>query len=177
MSFDGVNDYGQMYATKAMPRTTFDIQFWMNISSDPTGDGVVEKWIFETSNPARIFANNAGNLLTWVVQDTTAKSFYTQVDITPNQWIYVHAAFDQGSQLLEVFNANGSRIGYSTNTTDAAMLYNYTPRPYLGGFGTARYFKGAIDDVMISSAVIPVPEPATIALLSLGGLLISRKVK
>lgn len=144
MYFDGVNDYGQMYQNITTPES-IRIEMWIWISGDDTG---VDKWIMEFSNPYRLYANNEGTLLSWVVQDNTGKAYYNQVAVSPNTWLYISAINNAGSTSLKVYNESGGLIGSATKTLDAPVYVKST-RPYLGGFGLARYFKGMIDDVHI----------------------------
>ncbi len=170
--FDGVNDYAWSSNAPLVP-DSINIQAWVWISSYDT---TKPKWIIAGGGAYNLYAEASSTTLTWAPRTTNDGTLYAKASIANDTWQFIDAVFDNGVSTLTVYNEDGSirdnasRTAASDKVLRLAGQHQYR---HLGGFGANNYFKGMMDDVQIATSVIP--EPATIALLSLGGLLLRRK--
>jgi hypothetical protein len=176
LSFDGTNDF----ATAA----------W-NGGSSFILDGWFKPGNITAFSPARTafqmyrvaVLNFRGGGLRFAAYNNAATPASTEIivaGVANNTWCHVIASVDvAGAMALFVYNADGSLLGSAVgNTPGIGGLHLDFPRTMyigaaggtVGGTATTPYV-GLIEDLKVSN----VPEPATLALLGLGSLLLRKK--
>jgi hypothetical protein len=134
--------------------------------SSNTGWGTLNLWVVPSSNQSDLS-------MAVCIQGVGTLSSYLGPDAPPDSWPGSIEPFYYDGGIGEVFNM----ISYtSIYPTGVWLMINYSGA-VLGDKITAyQSFDGNFDDVdLISNTITIVPEPATIALLCLGGLMIRRK--
>jgi hypothetical protein len=185
LRFDGVNDYvncGHAAVLSGMQAIT--ISAWINADTWKTGEGarIISKRGSTSSYDTSIYANPTRS---------AAASFYGQngaitvASSTPafalNEW-YLITATDTGS--VQKLYVNGMNVA-TTNTNTGAILSN-TSNVWIGTYNnnSSTMFDGLIDDVRIYDYALSagevtqlynVPEPATICLFGIAGLMLRRR--
>jgi len=175
-SFDGTNESIKIleYPWVGDPTVAVDLSFrWLGLP-DLDGDnyaGLV--WAY----PWKIYFQNAGDNTNGqinIMLYTGAAEWFPSQYLTSNVWYDLHfKLFDNKSTVFIVGNPTD---GYVTNTGtmtgDLDSTGNYPV--YIGNdyFAPTRFFHGDVDEVRWGWAV---PEPATLGLLSLLGLVFLRK--
>ena len=98
------------------------------------------------------------------------------MDLYDGQWHHIVTAFDEvaGTQNYTIDGITISGANAGTLNQSAGDLY-VGAYSGVGTYGGNYSWHGYIDDLKIYDVATIVPEPATLALIGLGGLLLRRK--
>jgi hypothetical protein len=105
--------------------------------------------------------------------DEVLTEIITSGALTASVWQHVVASVTpQGVMDVSVYALNGSLIGSATGNLTSGTFNQASRTMYFGSNGgTSNFYTGRLDEVKVSY----IPEPATLALLGLGGLLLRKK--
>jgi hypothetical protein len=190
LSFDGVNDYIRVLDNPSLRFTqnsSFTLCAWVNpISSVGQGD-LVSKW--QTDSKTNLFTY----VMEWRLESQSfgfgvckSGSGYVELGAPSGTgpvgiWSHIACVYDNRNMKIYV-NGELEASGYfpyntGTNTADndlgigAGLMLS----------GIERYFGGILDDIRIynreltAEEIKTIPEPGTIALLGLGGLVLRKR--
>jgi hypothetical protein len=161
---------------------SFTVSLWMNQAVTPANQG----FIVETRNGSSGFAISTLPDNRIVMGGRADNAFIlggvTQGPINNGQWYHVAAVFDRVADELRLY-LDGSL--QSTQNLAAATGFTASDKLFLGAINTQSAsfnFNGHVDEVQIYDRALGgtevqslVPEPTSLSMLSLGGLLLVRR--
>jgi hypothetical protein len=183
LNFDGSGDYVDAGNDSSLNLGTsnFTVAAWINIRNVPSGlcPGIVSKWqdvdnrwYFHVFGPDHIqFTSKSNGNFVYVVN--------TDNFLTMNQWYHVAFVADGSGKIY----VNGQDRTNSASYSPTSLNNNATVKIGYNGYGLyPQYIDGMVDDVRIFNSALSqseiqalIPEPATLLLLGLGGLLLKKK--
>ncbi len=128
---------------------------WSELQYTLNRNAVTPTWV--------TYSDNAGGL---APQDTFTVNFYNLSDVPG---VDNNAAF--AFRIVSVFSPVAFNPGVPVNQYGAFSAYHRAAPNSLSGAAYDPSGTWLFDNVMVSSSVIPVPEPATVSLILCGGLL------
>lgn len=159
------------------PSTGASVASIMNLRSPANTSGFTLEQSFSDPNGVNFYVNTSG---------TTA--FHL---LSTNGWQFgttysVAATFDAASHTMKLYR-NGSLLATSTSVPGTNMVVNGTESFQIGRnipgnsvfngmIDEAQFYNTALSDAQVA-AITPVPEPASLAVLGLGGLALLRRRK
>ena len=196
LNFDGTNDYVNVLYNSVFQLPVLTMTAWIRPSTDlsVSGGGIVGRGEDSTTDHSAFGMGVRTAASEWghgvgVGYETNSDADYTySTNYYPqtSQWTHIAASRDSSGKIS--IYANGNLIGqfnstptptsecYQDLTIGANIDNNYGVRNYVG------FFNGLIDDVRIydyalsgQEVALLVPEPLTIALLGLGGLMMRKR--
>jgi len=193
LTFDGVDDFVETAAGAIVPATDFTVTAWVFWEAG-NGQRATIAGGQQSGNAGEVFAlsrDAAGGdtklFLNLLANGGQAGSIVESPDGTVAKNAWQHVAFTVDSVNGSTIYLNGVAVGATPGRTTHDPTTNFVigRRPD----GESFYFDGLIDDVAIFDGVLTlnelatvrdsgaaaVPEPTSLALLGLGGLLVARR--
>jgi|GEM_PF-4929256 len=178
LEFDGVDDVGTAFSTWVGVSNPTDISIDVSVKPDSLPDlngdnfmaivGVTPMQLYLTDD-----GNGTGSILALTFNSGgVAKFGFSQGGLALGQWHDVHAQV-VGTALDVV--VDGTTTSYNIGGTG---LFNFASAAVVGRDlnAASRYFDGTLDEVRIATATA-VPEPSTLAMVSLAGLMLAMRRK
>ncbi len=186
-SFDGIDDYIDM-GIKLGGYSAFSEFAWIRAKSLQSGNNHImsSNWYVNDTlgnDGGSDLAITNGNVKSWVNQpDRTAHSMLVGTNIDLNKWHLIGLTWNGSTHKLYLDGdevASESYTGYMGTSAKNSLIAakNY-------GLGFTCFFNGDVDEVRVYnralnnseiSELYAIPEPATLLLLSLGGLMLRRR--
>ncbi len=153
LTLDGNGDYVNAGFQENLDIKGFNwtISVWANPADLSSVQYIIAKSDFSGSIDGRyalfLFANNFAAM----IDDGIEKSVVGNIDVNPNQWVYLTAVYERGGDLsIYVDGVFDAAIPITDN------VYGTTNLPFLIGYNTNAliYFEGLIDDVIVFQKVL-----------------------
>ena len=195
LNFDGANDYINVPYNSAFQLPVFTVSAWINPDVDPTtksGTILARGEDASSDNWALVLRvdklGSATEGVSIAYEGSSDQDYYWGTGYYPsmNTWTHIAASRTSDGLLSVYINGNLYRQWSSTlvptnrcfqNFTVGATWFKDSGSPYVTGF-----FDGGIDDVRVydyalsgQEVALLVPEPLTMALLGLGGLMMRKR--